>query len=95
VQEARALGSSLEIIDRCNLTVLCEPGQEDLPRFLADNRWVTLLARGELLVQFLCLHSTMPVVGVCLLCVVRARPGGPTFVSERLDCICASSTVNC
>jgi hypothetical protein len=38
VQEARALGSSLEIIDRCNLTVLCEPGQEDLPRFLADNR---------------------------------------------------------
>jgi hypothetical protein len=38
VQEARALGSSLEIIDRCNLTVLCEPGQEDLPQFLADNR---------------------------------------------------------
>ncbi|KAF8065759.1 hypothetical protein HT031_002819 [Scenedesmus sp. PABB004] len=39
VSEARALlGSSLEIIDRCNLTVLCEPGQEDLPAFLAQHR---------------------------------------------------------
>jgi hypothetical protein len=37
VTEARALGSSLQIIDRCNLTVLCEPGQEDLPQFLAQN----------------------------------------------------------
>ncbi|XP_013403753.1 uncharacterized protein LOC106169016 [Lingula anatina] len=26
-----------EIIDRCNLTVLQEPGQEDLPEFLAEN----------------------------------------------------------
>ncbi|WIA16923.1 hypothetical protein OEZ85_013849 [Tetradesmus obliquus] len=38
VREARALGSSLDIIDRCNLTVLCEPGQEDLPQFLAQHR---------------------------------------------------------
>lgn len=36
MQEARALGD-LEIIDRCNLTVLCEPGQEDLPVFLAKH----------------------------------------------------------
>ena len=28
---------NLEIIDRCNLTVLMEPGQEDLPEFLASN----------------------------------------------------------
>jgi hypothetical protein len=27
-----------EIIDRCNLTVLSEPGQEDLPAFLAEHR---------------------------------------------------------
>ena len=27
----------LEVIDRCNLTVLFEPGQEDLPAFLAGN----------------------------------------------------------
>ena len=27
----------LEVIDRCNLTVLLEPGQEDLVPFLADN----------------------------------------------------------
>ena len=27
----------INVIDRCNLTVLYEPGQEDLPRFLADN----------------------------------------------------------
>lgn len=26
----------LEVIDRCNLTVLLEPGQEDLVQFLAD-----------------------------------------------------------
>lgn len=30
---ARAMG--LEVIDRCNLTVLCEPGMEDLADFLA------------------------------------------------------------
>ncbi|KAL4443396.1 hypothetical protein ABPG75_011133 [Micractinium tetrahymenae] len=36
VQEARRLG--VEVIDRCNLTVLLEPGQEDLAQFLADNR---------------------------------------------------------
>uniref|UniRef100_A0A7S3AJT8 Radical SAM core domain-containing protein n=1 Tax=Haptolina ericina TaxID=156174 RepID=A0A7S3AJT8_9EUKA len=33
VTGARGLG--LEVIDRCNLTVLCEPTQEDLPDFLA------------------------------------------------------------
>ena len=26
------------MIDRCNLTVLYEEGQEDLPKFLADNQ---------------------------------------------------------
>lgn len=36
VREARALG--LEVIDRCNLTVLLEPGQEDLVQFLASNK---------------------------------------------------------
>jgi radical SAM/Cys-rich protein len=36
VAEARALG--LRVIDRCNLTVLFEPGQEDLAAFLAAQR---------------------------------------------------------
>ena len=36
VREARALG--LEVIDRCNLTVLQEPGQEDLQDFLAAHQ---------------------------------------------------------
>lgn len=27
-----------EVIDRCNLTVLSEPGQEDLAAFLAENK---------------------------------------------------------
>lgn len=36
VSEGRALG--LEVIDRCNLTVLEEPGQEDLSAFLAANQ---------------------------------------------------------
>ena len=35
VKAARARG--VTVIDRCNLTVLYEDGQEDLPRFLADN----------------------------------------------------------
>jgi radical SAM/Cys-rich protein len=35
VAEARRLGR--EVIDRCNLTVLLEPGLGDLARFLADN----------------------------------------------------------
>eukprot|EP00798_Chlamydomonas_sp_ICE-L_P030330 gene30330-35323_t len=38
VEEARALG--LEVIDRCNLTVLMEPGwtKDELPAFLANNK---------------------------------------------------------
>jgi radical SAM/Cys-rich protein len=36
VREARELG--VQAIDRCNLTVMFEPGQEDLPEFLAANR---------------------------------------------------------
>ncbi|MFK7975802.1 MAG: arsenosugar biosynthesis radical SAM (seleno)protein ArsS [Halioglobus sp.] len=36
VTEARALG--LQVIDRCNLTVLFEPGQEDLADFLAEHQ---------------------------------------------------------
>ena len=34
VQEAKALG--VQVIDRCNLTILQEPGQEDLAAFLAN-----------------------------------------------------------
>jgi len=36
VTEARALG--VEVIDRCNLTILQEPGQQGLAGFLADNQ---------------------------------------------------------
>ena len=36
VQEARGLG--VQVIDRCNLTILQEPGQEDLAAFLANER---------------------------------------------------------
>ena len=35
VRGARALG--VRVIDRCNLTILSEPGQEDLAAFLADH----------------------------------------------------------
>ncbi len=36
VRRARALG--VRVIDRCNLTVLLEPGQEDLAAFLAEQQ---------------------------------------------------------
>ncbi|GAB4357014.1 MAG: arsenosugar biosynthesis radical SAM protein ArsS [Gammaproteobacteria bacterium] len=36
VREARQLG--VKVIDRCNLTILEEPGQEKLAEFLAENR---------------------------------------------------------
>jgi len=36
VRSARTLG--VRVIDRCNLTVLLEPGQEDLAAFLAEQR---------------------------------------------------------
>jgi radical SAM/Cys-rich protein len=36
VREARALG--VKVMDRCNLTILSEPGQEDLAKFLAANQ---------------------------------------------------------
>eukprot|EP00040_Diaphanoeca_grandis_P000266 m.14922 g.14922 ORF g.14922 m.14922 type:complete len:469 (+) comp10352_c0_seq1:173-1579(+) len=38
VSGARADGFTGEIIDRCNLTVLLEPGQEDLVDFLVEHR---------------------------------------------------------
>jgi radical SAM/Cys-rich protein len=38
VERARALG--VNVIDRCNLTILEEPGQQDLAGFLARNRVV-------------------------------------------------------
>lgn len=38
VSEVRAMNRDIEILDRCNLTVLSEPGQEDLAKFLADNK---------------------------------------------------------
>jgi len=39
VATARKLcGDDLEIIDRCNLTILHEPGQEDLVKFLKEHR---------------------------------------------------------
>jgi radical SAM/Cys-rich protein len=38
VQTARALRDDLDIIDRCNLSVLLEPGQADLVDFLKDHR---------------------------------------------------------
>lgn len=38
VQLARTLRPDLEIIDRCNLTVLQEPGQEDLVPFLKEHK---------------------------------------------------------
>lgn len=41
VRQARALG--VEVIDRCNLTILQEPGQEDLAAFLAE-QGVTVVA---------------------------------------------------
>ncbi len=36
VSEATELG--IRVIDRCNLTILFEPGQEDLAQFLADHK---------------------------------------------------------
>jgi radical SAM/Cys-rich protein len=36
VSEARARG--VHVIDRCNLTILFEPGQQDLARFLAEQK---------------------------------------------------------
>lgn len=34
----RALALGVHVTDRCNLTILSEPGQEDLARFLADHQ---------------------------------------------------------
>jgi len=36
VEQARARG--VQVIDRCNLSILSEPGQEDLAEFLAENQ---------------------------------------------------------
>jgi radical SAM/Cys-rich protein len=41
VESAR--GNGLDVIDRCNLTILCEPGYEDLAEFFARNG-VTVVA---------------------------------------------------
>ena len=70
VTEARKRG--IEVIDRCNLTVLEEPGQEDLGQFLAkhevrkpsaacimetpEEAWVILM--------YVCMYTTGPSGGV-------------------------------
>lgn len=41
VSEASKLG--VEVIDRCNLTILLEPGYQDLAQFLANHK-VTVVA---------------------------------------------------
>ncbi|GFH15577.1 Fe-S oxidoreductase, partial [Haematococcus lacustris] len=46
VEQARAAGVP-EIIDRCNLTVLLEPGQEELPAFLAQHRLLNKQGYGQ------------------------------------------------
>ncbi|MGH8019691.1 MAG: arsenosugar biosynthesis radical SAM (seleno)protein ArsS [Opitutaceae bacterium] len=38
VRRLREIGPEATIIDRCNLTILLEPGYEDLPEFLAQHR---------------------------------------------------------
>src|SRR6266567_5032879 len=38
VEQVKALQPSRHVIDRCNLTILLEPGYEDLPDFLARHR---------------------------------------------------------
>ena len=38
MENIRKIKPDLTIIDRCNLTVLYEPGQEDLKEFLATNK---------------------------------------------------------
>ncbi len=40
---ATATAAGIEVIDRCNLTILLEPGYRDLAKFLADHR-VTVVA---------------------------------------------------
>jgi radical SAM/Cys-rich protein len=35
---AKQQGRQIRIIDRCNLTVLCEPGMEQLPKFLSEQQ---------------------------------------------------------
>lgn len=54
VQAASQL--DVEIIDRCNLTVLVEPGQEDLPQFLADNKVQTYPASKNRPLQYFSQH---------------------------------------
>jgi hypothetical protein len=46
VEAASQLG--VEIIDRCNLTVLVEPGQERLAQFLADHKVCMLTSSTSL-----------------------------------------------
>jgi radical SAM/Cys-rich protein len=38
VERVKALQPSRHVIDRCNLTILLEPGYEDLPEFLATHK---------------------------------------------------------
>ena len=52
----------VEIIDRCNLTVLQEPGQEDLADFLAEHKVIPFCA---LSIHLLAAMSASPTSMVC------------------------------
>ena len=49
VREARKLG--VKVMDRCNLTILEQPGQDDLAEFLASERVEVVAGNAETVVQ--------------------------------------------
>ncbi|CAI5965471.1 unnamed protein product [Closterium sp. NIES-64] len=75
VTEARRMGK--EVIDRCNLTVLFEPGQEDLAEFLAANQ-------VHVVASLPCYSADNVNKQVCASCIelVAVRVGGGMAVSQ-------------
>lgn len=55
VESARERG--LEVLDRCNLTVLLEPGQEHLAQYLAQHQVCGMLILLPLLTHVQLSHS--------------------------------------
>jgi hypothetical protein len=81
VGEGRRLGK--EVIDRCNLTVLSEPGQEDLSEFLAANKVRLEPFTAGCALLYLQIWARLTVPGWA--CQVRVVASLPCYSEKNVD----------
>ena len=63
VRAAHALG--VQVIDRCNLTILFEPGHEDTAAFLAEHNVTVVASMQKMLISSVAMESSIKALKAC------------------------------